>query len=167
MALQFGEAQIGRVDLSDRPDTMQGPVRMWLVVVANGRPERAIEVVGERFLIGRGDTCDLVLQDGRVSREHAAIVPGLPGRRLLYDLESANGTLVNGRPIPAPVGFRGGPERTVELWGEERLQFGDTVVVTTTQNPSALMNPTLARSTLPEPPPAGNDPTATGTPGMV
>jgi pSer/pThr/pTyr-binding forkhead associated (FHA) protein len=127
---------------------------MWLVVVANGRPERAVEVVGDRFLIGRDRSCGLVLEDGRVSREHAAIVPGPPGRRLLIDLESANGTFVNGRPIPAPVGFRHGPERAAELWGEERLQFGDTVVVATTQDPRTFIGPpTLAGGSAEAPPP--------------
>ncbi len=147
--------------MTDRPDTMQGPIRMWLVVVANGKPQRAVEVVGNRFLIGRGEECDLVLQDGKVSREHAAIVPGAPGRRLLIDLESANGTFVNGRPIPAPLGFASGSEKTSELWGEERLQFGDTTVVATTQDPSAHLAgpaPTYgAPDFLPGPPAPASD----------
>jgi pSer/pThr/pTyr-binding forkhead associated (FHA) protein len=113
---------------------------MWLVVVSEGQPERAVEVTGSRFLIGRGGSCDLVLDDAQVSREHAVIVPGPPGRRILQDLDSANGTLVNGRPIPGPIGFTRGPDRVAELWGEERLQFGDTLVVTTTEDPEPQLS---------------------------
>jgi pSer/pThr/pTyr-binding forkhead associated (FHA) protein len=125
--------------MSDRSNTMQGPIRMWLVVVEGGKPQRAVEVVGDRFTIGRDGACGLVLEDGRVSREHAAIVPGPPGRRLLYDLDSSNGTFVNGQPIHMPVGFKAGTERMAELWGDERLQFGDTMVVITTQDPQRFI----------------------------
>ena len=49
-------------------------------------------VVGrERFLIGRGRHCDLVIDSGKVSREHAAIVREADGW-WLEDLGSANGT---------------------------------------------------------------------------
>jgi len=127
--------------MTDEPDTMHGPIRMWLVVLSDGRPERAVEVTGDRFLIGRGETCGLVLNDAKVSREHAAIVPGSPGRRLLYDLGSANGTLVNGRPIATQIGFKARPEKVAELWGEERLQFGDIQVVATSQDPRSFFAP--------------------------
>ena len=140
-----------------RSDTMRGPIRMWLVVIAGGRPERAVEIGGDRFVIGRGPTCDLVLDDARVSREHAAIVPGPGGRRLLCDLDSANGTLVNGRPIPTAPGFRADRQREMELWGEERLQIGDTLIVTTTQDPATLLSHLSTgepQLDLPSPPPA-------------
>jgi pSer/pThr/pTyr-binding forkhead associated (FHA) protein len=115
-------------------------LRFWLVVVRDGQPQRAVEVSGDRFLIGRGESCDLVLDDPKVSREHAVLVPGPVPRQLLYDLDSANGTLVNGRPISRPVGFKAVNEKVAELWGDERLQFGDTVVVVTTEDPRAFLD---------------------------
>jgi hypothetical protein len=50
-----------------------------------------IEVLKERFLIGRGRHCDLVVESGKVSREHAAIVRE-GGAWFVEDLGSANGT---------------------------------------------------------------------------
>jgi hypothetical protein len=50
-----------------------------------------LEVVKERFLIGRGRHCDLVVESGKVSREHAAIVRE-GDAWFVEDLASANGT---------------------------------------------------------------------------
>lgn len=47
-----------------------------------------------RLLIGRDDSCDVVVHGSSVSRRHASIVP-VAGGFMLRD-ESANGTLVNG-----------------------------------------------------------------------
>ena len=47
-----------------------------------------------RVLIGRDDSCDVVVRGNSVSRRHASIVP-VAGGFMLRD-ESANGTLVNG-----------------------------------------------------------------------
>lgn len=49
------------------------------------------EVARDRFLIGRGRHCDLVIDSGKVSREHAAIVRE-PDGWWIEDLGSANGT---------------------------------------------------------------------------
>jgi pSer/pThr/pTyr-binding forkhead associated (FHA) protein len=126
--------------MSGRGDTLHGVPRFWLVVVNEGRPQRAVEVTGDRFVIGRGESCDLVLDDPKVSREHAAVVPGRGPRYVLVDLDSANGTLVNGRLITRPIGFVSHGEKVAELWGDERLQFGDTFVVATTSDPRTVFS---------------------------
>ncbi len=56
-----------------------------------GDDGREWEVGRERFLIGRGRHCDLVIDSGKVSREHAAIVRE-PDGWWIEDLGSANGT---------------------------------------------------------------------------
>jgi predicted component of type VI protein secretion system len=48
-------------------------------------------VTGDRFLIGRGRHCDLVIDSAKVSREHAAIQRE-PDGWWIEDLGSSNGT---------------------------------------------------------------------------
>ncbi len=74
------------------PPIPSGPVdprERELVLVREDGSE--IPVRSERFLIGRGRHCDLVIDSSKVSREHAAIVRDGDGWRI-EDLESANGT---------------------------------------------------------------------------
>ena len=65
----------------------------WLVAVDG-------ELAGRRFsldapcLVGRGPYNHVVLDDTRISRQHAKISPE-PGGHVVYDLNSANGTFVN------------------------------------------------------------------------
>ena len=56
----------------------------------------------EPVLIGRDPQNDVVLDDRRVSRKHAEIRLRL-GRYTLYDLQSTNGTYVNGRRVAEKV----------------------------------------------------------------
>jgi hypothetical protein len=60
-----------------------------LVLVREDGSETPVR--SERFLIGRGRHCDLVIDSSKVSREHAAIVRDGEGW-FIEDLESANGT---------------------------------------------------------------------------
>ncbi len=54
------------------------------------------------FLVGRGEHNHLVLDDYRVSRQHARLAPEREGY-VAYDLNSANGTSVNGVPVRRQV----------------------------------------------------------------
>jgi diguanylate cyclase (GGDEF)-like protein len=49
----------------------------------------------EPVVIGRENTCTVVVPDGSVSRSHARIELGSDGRYRVYDLGSTNGTYVN------------------------------------------------------------------------
>jgi adenylate cyclase len=68
-----------------------------LTYVVNGRPA-SLEFGPARTTIGRGAKCDLVIDDGRVSTNHAAI-EFESGRWFVADLGSKNGTILNGRKI--------------------------------------------------------------------
>ena len=54
--------------------------------------------VGGRLLLGRAPGCQLVFDDDTVSRRHAELRM-VDGRWILRDLNSANGTWVNGRQV--------------------------------------------------------------------
>ena len=61
-------------------------------------------LVGRRFaldapcLVGRGPYNHIVLDDTRISRQHAKVSPEAGGH-VVYDLNSANGTYVNDQPV--------------------------------------------------------------------
>ena len=89
---------------------------MWLKLPSeNGDEAKPIRVSGERFVIGRGEECDLVLADPKVSRRHAYLKPRPDGRATLHDLGSSNGTWVDGRPVKSAL-----------LAGGEQLRLGNT-----------------------------------------
>jgi hypothetical protein len=67
-----------------------------LVLLAEGR--ELDKVVKDRFLIGRGKHCDLIINSGKVSREHAAITRE-SGQYFIEDLGSSNGTWFDKRRI--------------------------------------------------------------------
>jgi DNA-binding NtrC family response regulator/pSer/pThr/pTyr-binding forkhead associated (FHA) protein len=69
------------------------------------------------FVIGRAESCDLVLADESCSRVHARITP--EGDRVrVEDLGSTNGTLLNGEKV-----------RTGFLEDGDRVTIGDTAIV--------------------------------------
>ncbi|HEY4574073.1 MAG TPA: FHA domain-containing protein, partial [Thermoanaerobaculia bacterium] len=67
-----------------------------LVLLSDGR--ELDRVVKDRFLIGRGKHCDLIINSGKVSREHAAITRE-GSTWFIEDLGSSNGTWFEKRRI--------------------------------------------------------------------
>lgn len=59
---------------------------------------REFALAKERITIGRGPQNDIVIDDRAISAEHAVIVAGNNGP-FLEDLNSTNGTQVNGQPV--------------------------------------------------------------------
>ncbi len=56
---------------------------------------------GERLVVGRSHDCDIPVVAPRASRRHAEIAPGAGGEgHIIRDLNSTNGTLLNGAPFP-------------------------------------------------------------------
>lgn len=85
-----------RVSIADEatPDAAGGPS---LVLLADDGSELD-RVRKDRFVIGRGKHCDLVINSGKVSREHAAIVRE-GNAWFIEDLGSSNGTWFDARRI--------------------------------------------------------------------
>lgn len=57
-----------------------------------------VELDGE-VVLGRDAGCAVRLPSEEVSRRHARVAPGERGGHVLVDLDSTNGTLVNGEPV--------------------------------------------------------------------
>jgi pSer/pThr/pTyr-binding forkhead associated (FHA) protein len=83
----------------------------YLVLVEAGR-EGPRYRLGVSTVIGRAPECDVVLASSHVSRRHAE-VSWDGGRYLIADLDSLNGTRVNGQSIDAPRVLSSGD--TIEL----------------------------------------------------
>jgi len=79
-------------DVQDRPPALVAPPRPRTGALVVVREDGAEETVAkDRYLIGRGKHCDLVIDSGKVSREHAALVKE-GDDWFIEDLGSANGT---------------------------------------------------------------------------
>ena len=98
---------------------------MWLTIRSGRDAGKKLALGAEGLTIGReGGDCDLVLADNRVSRRHASLEPRADGRVALLDLDSGNGTFVDGRRAPSAA-----------LEGGEQIQIGDTVLTYTLDEP--------------------------------
>jgi len=93
--------------------------RIWLTG-ERGEP-RSVALAAERTVIGRSPDADVVLDDEAVSWNHLEIE-----RRgdvlLATDLDSSNGTALNGEPLDRPRRLRGGDVLTL---GGHRLEVAD------------------------------------------
>jgi class 3 adenylate cyclase len=107
-------AVLGCIVVESGPDTMRGKR-----FVIHNRETR----------VGRGTTCDVVLRDPRVSREHVALVP--QGSELwLVHRSATNPTFVNGQPVLDRISLHDG----------DRIQLAEDVML-------RLESPFLPRGT--------------------
>jgi len=103
------EAELGRL----------GPVRIFLGVDERG-VHRTYDSLAP-FEVGRDKDAPLALADPEVSRRHARFEPR-DGIVFVRDLESRNGTFLNGRRVTEPIEVRVGDEIDV---GTTRLRVED------------------------------------------
>ena len=95
------EATVAAAEPSD-PPTMPGKPLATLTVHTTDRPPFEVAIYGSAFSIGRSAHVgnDLVLnRDGMVSRRHVKLERERDGKFTLYDLDTTNGTRVNGRRV--------------------------------------------------------------------
>src|SRR3954452_15965474 len=98
---------------------------MWVTIGSGEAKGVSVHVEGERFLVGTGDECQLMLGDPKVAPLHAYFEVRADGSVRLHDLGSDAGTLLNGRRIDAPAVIEGG----------EEIRVGDTVLSPTVKDP--------------------------------
>lgn len=87
----------------------------WLEGLTDNVKGKRLEMRGDSFLVGRGSTSDIQLEDPQVSREHARLSYA-EGQLRLEDLGSTHGTFVNGDPI-----------KTSTLKNGDRIRFGGSL----------------------------------------
>jgi len=88
----------------------------FLRLEKEGCPGQIIELSGERLIIGRHPNCEIVLDNGAVSRYHAQILVS-HGHYFLEDLRSRNRTFLNGHAV------------------EERVELSDRDAITVCEIP--------------------------------
>ncbi len=84
------------------PSTLAGPVgahRDELVIASGPQAGSRFDLVGETTSVGRHENSDVLLDDVSVSRHHAVFTRTASGRITLRDLNSLNGTYVNGARV--------------------------------------------------------------------
>ncbi len=69
-----------------------------LIILSEQLRGNNFELIGERYIVGRVDTCDITLKDPTVSSRHCEFIKK-GTTYLLRDLNSTNGTRVNNVPI--------------------------------------------------------------------
>ncbi|MCB0077086.1 MAG: FHA domain-containing protein [Anaerolineales bacterium] len=93
-----------------------------LTIIHGTNQQQEYLLDGKPVLIGRGQDCDVPLQDFYASRHHCWIEQEDDGSWLLRDLGSKNGTLLNGVRVKGTAGLNDGA--TISI-GSSRLRFGD------------------------------------------
>ena len=88
---------------------------MAVLQMTNG-PQRgqSYELSQQKYVLGRHPDCDIVVDAGAVSRQHAQVL-GEDGQFFVEDLKSRNGTYVNGQLI----------EKRQLLVGGDMIQISD------------------------------------------
>lgn len=96
------EAQIN-THIGTPPESKQGGKTFPRLVIISGPKEgMEIQLGTDPLTVGRASESGLVLRDEFTSSHHARLIPG-PDAWVLQDLDSTNGTQVNGRKIRSSV----------------------------------------------------------------
>jgi pSer/pThr/pTyr-binding forkhead associated (FHA) protein/tetratricopeptide (TPR) repeat protein len=90
-----------------------------LVVTKNKKQLARVSLAGSAFVIGRGNQCDYPVEEELASRKHAEISLEA-GSYWLCDLQSTNGTCLNGEKIRQRTPLKDGDEISI---GSTRLRF--------------------------------------------
>lgn len=100
------------------PDGYGSPRHAYAVILSGQATGSMIRLKLGTNIIGRGSSCDIVLDDAGVSRRHARLSLRPNGLVILEDLSSTNGTFVGSDRI-----------EKVELNDGDRFQLGDATLL--------------------------------------
>jgi S1-C subfamily serine protease len=99
---------------------------VWVTIGSGEGQGLSVHVEGERFLVGTGPECQLMVGDPKAAPLHAYFEVGEGGRVALHDLGSEQGTYVNGERIDG--------SRIIE--GGEEIRIGDTLLTPSLADPA-------------------------------
>src|ERR1700722_9925239 len=89
------------------PPKTSGKPQITVTVLAGPEQGQIFKISRPTSTIGRSNTCEIVVSDPLVSRQHAQIVLGMGGINL-KDMGSTNGTMLNGvRVTESPLRNQG------------------------------------------------------------
>ncbi len=90
------DAPVGRIVLT--PSKAAGKPQITITVLAGPEQGLVHKITRPTTTMGRSNTCEIVLTDPQVSRQHCQLILGMGGVTL-RDLGSTNGTFLNGARI--------------------------------------------------------------------
>jgi S1-C subfamily serine protease len=99
---------------------------MWLTITAGEGKGLAVRVEGDRFLVGSGAECRLVIHDDGIDPMHALFRIDDSGDVEVQDLRTASGTFVNGTRIEGATAVGDGDE----------ISIGSTVLAASRERPA-------------------------------
>tara|TARA_B100001971_G_scaffold215193_1_gene260090 strand:- start:174873 stop:176681 length:1809 start_codon:yes stop_codon:yes gene_type:complete len=107
----------------------------------NARTQESLDLLKDRILIGRSDKCDIVINDPSLSEYHSLLTIDKNGSATIMDLNSHNGTFVNGLRIAAnqfisigdKVKFGNVLIEVIETFVQEQVFQQDEVVINKVQ----------------------------------
>lgn len=132
-----------RVEQDSAATLLRDSSQWWLVGISEEVAGLRIPIADELIVIGREEDCDVVLDEGHVSRHHAHI-ERLNDGVWLTDLASRNGTFVNDERLRGACRLHGG----------EELRFDETRFMAEREapEPHAEVDPEDPNRTLIRPP---------------
>jgi len=113
-------------------DTNKDKLRFELVSTSPNGGKIAFPLKVGRSLVGRGQACDIVIPFGDISTIHAVVELSPKGEVKIYDLNSKNGTIVNGNRIVVE-----------QIAAGSSFFFGDNTVTISQQVVSEVLPPPL------------------------
>jgi pSer/pThr/pTyr-binding forkhead associated (FHA) protein len=139
--LVFVERTTGETVMAPAP-----PAEMRVRIEWTEGPTRgqAIDIARGETLIGRADSCAIVVDSPAISRAHARL-SNTGDRVVIEDLGSANGTSVDGQPIKAPVTLQSGAEVALGQARRFRVWIEGGAAVPTAAAPGAEATPASAQ----------------------
>src|SRR4051812_26290991 len=99
---------------------------MWVTIGSGEGEGLSVRVEGERFLVGSGPECQLMVGDPKAAPLHAYFEVGEGGRVALHDLGSEQGTYVDGERVEG--------SRIID--GGEEIRIGDTLLTPSLSDPA-------------------------------